>query len=147
VAIGNLRDLGEQEHLSKYTLVSDHGSIILVENDAAIDLVKKPGQQVMAIMSDVLGPYLNKNDIEIPALFHPRKHIVVNPEVRAGHPVIVGTRVPYEHVAELIDDGVPAAEIGEYYPAVEAPAARDAWDFAKYVDGWRSTDRPRNSVA
>ena len=33
-------------------------------------------------------------------------------------------------------DGVPAEQIYEYYPAVTAEAARDALDFARYVDSY-----------
>ena len=146
-AIGNLRGLGEHDHLSQYTLVSDHNSIVLVDKDTAVDLVKQPGQTVIAEMSNVLAPFINKRDIEVPALFQPRDHIVVNPEVRAGHPVIEGTRVPYETVAELVADGVAPADIETYYPAVDASAAEDAVDFAKYVNSWRTTERRRSSVA
>jgi uncharacterized protein (DUF433 family) len=146
-AIGNLRSLGELDHLSKYTLVSENESIVLVESDSATDLVKQPGQTVMAEMSNVLRPFLNKNEVEVPALLRPREHIAVDPEVRSGHPVITGTRVPYENVAGLVADGVPADSIGDYYPSVNEAAAVDALSFAKYVDSWRSRDWRRNSVA
>jgi uncharacterized protein (DUF433 family) len=118
-----------------------------VKSDAAIDLVKNPGQYVMAEMSDVLGPIVNRNRVEIPPLFKPNEHIRVNPEVRLGHPVIAGTRVPYENVADLVADGVPAKSIGTYYPSVDAEAAADAWKFAKYVDSWRAKERRQPSVA
>lgn len=147
LALGNLRSLGELEHLSEYALVSDHRSIVLVKHDEAIDLVKNPGQHVMAEMSDVLGPILNRNDVRVPPLFRPNDHIRVSPEIRFGHPVIVGTRVPYENVAALVADGVPAKSISTYYPSVDAEAAADAWEFAKYVDSWRPKERRQTSVA
>lgn len=142
-AIGNLRSIGEVHHLSQYTLVSIDGgdSIALVTSENAVDLVKEPGQIYMAAMSDVLGPFRNKSEVAIPALLHPRDHIEVDPEIRLGHPVITGTRVPYETVAGLVADGVPAGEIETYYPSVGTEAARDAVDFAVYVDSWRRKDR------
>jgi uncharacterized protein (DUF433 family) len=140
-AIGNLRNLGELDHLSEYKLVWDNGSIVLVKDDWAIDLVKNPGQYVIAEMSEVLRPFLNRNNVEVPALFSPRQNISVSPEIRAGHPVIAGTRVPYENVAELVRDGVPEDSVDEYYPAVDRAAAQDAWEFAKYVDSWRERKR------
>lgn len=146
-AIGNLRTMGELGHLSEYTLVSEGKSIFLVTNDAAIDLVKHPGQAIMAEMSDVLRPFVTRTDVEVPALFQPRAHIAVHPDVRSGHPVIAGTRVPYENVAGLVADGVRPEEIRNYYPAVNAYAAKDALDFSKYVDSWRPTGRRRNSAA
>lgn len=138
-AIGNLRNLGEQKHLSTYTLVADAESIVLVEHDRAVDLVKKPGQYVMAEMSDVLRPFLNRQQVEIPALFKPRKNIAIDPDVRSGYPVIAGTRVPYDNVAGLIADGVSPGSIAEFYPSVSAAAAEDALDFARYVETWRTT--------
>lgn len=146
-AIGNLRDLGELEHLSGYKLVAAHGSIVLVTSDSAIDLVKQPGQFVMAEMSDVLRPFVTKSRIQVPALFHPRTHIEVDPEIRLGHPVIAGTRVPYESVAGLVADGVPVSSIEQYYPSVDAEAAQDALDFAVYVDSWRPRDRRKSTAA
>lgn len=147
-AIETLRDIGELKHLSEYTLVYAHGTIVLVDSDTAIDLVKQPGQLLMAEMSDVLRPFINKNAVEVPALFNPRDNIEVDPEIRFGHPVITGTRVPYENVASLMADGVQASDIGRYYPAVDAAAADDAYDFATYVDMWRTRhDRRRTSAA
>lgn len=140
-AIANLRSLGELDHLSEYKLVSDNDSVVLVNEESAVDLVKQPGQYVMAEMSKVLSPFVNKNDVSVPALFRPREHIAVSPDVRSGHPVIAGTRVPYEQVADLMHDGVPVESIHDYYPAVGAMAARDARDFAEYVDSWRSRGR------
>lgn len=137
-AIGNLRGLGELGHLSEYSLVAEGSSIVLVEQDEAIDLVEKPGQQLMAEMNDVLQPFVNRRYVEIPALFKPRPRIVIDPGVRLGHPVIAGTRVPFENVADLVADGVPVDQIRDYYPDVDAGAASEALDFAEYVEGWRT---------
>jgi hypothetical protein len=41
--------------------------------------------------------------------------------------------VPYDAVASLMRDGVPADRIAEYFPAVGADAASDALDFARYA--------------
>jgi uncharacterized protein (DUF433 family) len=133
-AIGNLRTMGELGHLSEYTLVSDGKSIFLVTSDSAE-------------MSDVLRPFVTRGDIEVPALFQPRPHIAVHPDVRSGHPVIAGTRVPYENVAGLVADGIAPADVRNYYPAVDARAAEDALDFSKYVDNWRPTGRRQNPAA
>jgi uncharacterized protein (DUF433 family) len=146
-AIGNLRTMGELGHLSEYKLVSEGNSIFLVTSDSAIDLVEHPGQTVMAEMSDVLRPFLTRGDIEVPALFQLRTHIAVDPDVRSGYPVITGTRVPYENVAGLVADGIPPEDVQNYYPSVDAPAAEDALDFARYVDRWRPAGRAKNSAA
>jgi uncharacterized protein (DUF433 family) len=139
--------MGELGHLSEYTLVSEDKSIFLVTKDSAIDLVKRPGQTIMAEMSDVLGPFVTRGDIEVPALFQPRTHIAVHPDVRSGHPVIAGTRVPYENVAGLVADGIPPEDVRNYYPSVDAPAAADALTFSRYVDSWRPARRRQSPAA
>jgi uncharacterized protein (DUF433 family) len=140
-AIGTLRSIGELEHVSTYTLVADEtGSIVLVqpETGTAVDLVKKPGQQVIAQMSDVLRPFFSRG-VHVPDLAAPRPSLIVDPAVKGGHPVVRGTRVPFELVAELVAGGIPPEKVSEYYPSVSEEAARDALDFAAYVDSIRET--------
>lgn len=142
-AIGNLRDLGEREHLSNYKLVGAKDSVQLVTEEEAVDLVKRPGQrQVLVVMGDVLEAFPVRAGVIVPALFQPRELITVDPETRGGNPVISGTRVPYEAVASLMEDGVTAEEIADYYPSVSPSAARDARSFALYVNSY-SRQRPR----
>lgn len=107
-AIANLRRIGELEHLSEYRLVSDGTAIYLVQRDQAVALMPHRGQHVMAEMSEVLRPFVNRADVEVPNLRHPREHVSVEPGIRGGYPVIAGTRVPYDNVVGLLRDGVPA---------------------------------------
>ncbi len=137
-AIGNLRNLGEPEHLASYRLEIDRaGNIQLVTGHEAVDLVRRPGQrQLLVVMGDVIEPFGVRAGVLVPHLFRPRDHIAVDPETLGGIPVIVGTRVPYDAVAGLLRDGVPPEQIAGYYPAVTAAAAKDALDFARYVDSY-----------
>ena len=59
LAIGNLRNLGEIEHLASYKFVSDSASNIqLVTDEDAVDLVRHPGQrQLLISMGDVIEPF------------------------------------------------------------------------------------------
>src|ERR1700733_14478360 len=62
VAIRNLRDLGEHDHLASYKLVSDRrGNVQLIKgDDEAIYLVRQPGQkQLLVVMGTSLShsPY------------------------------------------------------------------------------------------
>lgn len=142
VAIGNLRDLGEIEHLASYRLVSDsRGNIQLVKgDDEAIDLVRRPGQrQLLVVMGDVIEPFPVRPGVVVPHLLRPRSHLSVDPETQGGIPVITGTRVPYDAVASLMREDVPADKVSDFYPAVSAEAARDALDFAMYVDSYAPT--------
>lgn len=56
--------------------------------------------------------------------------------------MIEGTRVPYDKVAALLLDDVPAERISDYYPSVTASAAMDAADFADYVDSYDISGKP-----
>ena len=138
VAIGNLRELGEIEHLASFRLISDvAGNIQLVTEEEAVDLVRRPGQrQILVVMGDVIEAFPVRAGIVIPHLLRPREHLAVDPETQGGTPVIAGTRVPYDAVAGLMRDDVAAERIAEYYPGVSAEAARDALSFAAYVDSY-----------
>ncbi len=136
-AMETLQLLGEIEHLSSYRLIAQGNSVVLLSPDepSAVDLVEQPGQQVTTVvMADVLRAFPAPGGGVVPDLLHPRDGILVDPEIRRGHPVISGTRVPYEAVAGLVRGGVPAEQIADFYPAVSAAAAGDAADFAGYVD-------------
>lgn len=139
-AVANLRDLGNREHLSRYRLVASGRSIIWVVGEEAVDLVLRPGQQVMAQMSDVLAPFVNARGLDVPDLFRPRELVSVDQDVLAGYPVIAGTRVPFDAIASLVADGVPPEEIDIYYPQVSADAAEQAHDYARYVELVRGAD-------
>lgn len=53
------------------------------------------------------------------------RHVSIRPDVRAGEPVVRGTRVPVYVLADLADQGAPREELLEDYPAV-SPQALDA---------------------
>lgn len=139
-AVGTLRELGNTEHLSQYRLVGTGKSIVLVPpgEEVAIDLVERPGAQRFAVvLADVFGPFENQRGDKVVDLFHPRKHLLVDPEVRGGYPVIDGTRVQFDLVASLVHDGVDPSDIRDFYPSVSAKGAADAADFAVEVDRYR----------
>lgn len=137
-ALDTLReDLGLREHLSSYTLVTDRSSIYFADDDHAVDLLRSRGNVVIHQLVDVLAPFYVQGR-GVPDLLQPRDHVEVDPAVRGGEPVISGTRVPYEDVAALLRDGVSAEDIGEFFPTVTPEAARDALDFADYVDSYLS---------
>jgi uncharacterized protein (DUF433 family)/DNA-binding transcriptional MerR regulator len=142
-AIGNLRDLGEVQHLASYRLVSDvAGNIQLVTEEEAVDLVRIPGQrQILVVMGDVIEAFPVRAGVVVPHLLQPRKHLAVDPETQGGTPVIAGTRVPYDAVAGLMRDDVAAERIAEYYPGVSSAAAQDALSFAEYVDSYNPAAR------
>ncbi|MBN6056497.1 DUF433 domain-containing protein [Nonomuraea sp. RK-328] len=145
-ALDTLRDdLGQRAHLSAYRLIADDSTIYLVEPGQATDLVRRKANVVIHDLVDVLRPFY-RDGRHIPDLLQPRDHVTVDPAVRGGMPVIEGTRVPYDEVAALLRDGIPAERISEYYPSVTAAAALDARDFADYVDSYESPGERREAA-
>jgi uncharacterized protein (DUF433 family) len=130
--------MGATEHLSAYQLVAVGRDVVWkISDDVAVDLTRRPGQHVIAQMVDILATFRGTQDREVVPLYHPKPGVVVDPEIRGGYPVIAGTRVPYDMVASLLEDGVTPDEVAGFYPAVSADAARGALAFARYVDGYR----------
>lgn len=135
-AIGTLREMGELDHLSAYTLVSAGGTIVLIRDDeTSVDLVKHPGHELVAHMAEVLRPFETSSGRHVLDLKRPFPNVSVDPGMRGGHPVIRHTRIAFEAVAGLVADGVHPQDIAEFFPSVTAEAARDAYEFSAYVDG------------
>jgi uncharacterized protein (DUF433 family) len=130
--------MGATEHLSSYQLVAVGRDVVWkISQEIAVDLTRRPGQQVIAQMVDIRAAFRGPGNREVVPLYRPKPGVAVDPEIRGGYPVIAGTRVPYDLVASLLEDGVTAEEVAGFYPAVSATAARGALAFARYVDGYR----------
>lgn len=132
-AIRNLRELGMAAHLSEYKLVRVGDTIVLVEGEEATDLLKHPGNSVLAELVDVFGEFEGRVGQVLP-FQRPVAGVLVDPEIRGGFPVIDGTRIGYDQVAGLMADSVPAEKIPQFFPSVTADAARAAQRFAAYVE-------------
>ena len=143
-AVGTLRHLGNLDHLAAYRLGTDQGRVVLIEpGPTAMDLTGAPGQyRIEAAMRDVLSPFTNVQGSTVVDLRRPRRHLEVDPETHGGYPVIAGTRLQFDLVASLVDDGVPPAEVRAFYPSVTAAAARDAAAFARLVECFREGGMP-----
>jgi len=136
-----MRSLGGSD-CPKGNKIRTSGNIQLVTDDEAMSLGKNAGQmQLVAVIGEVIEPFAARAGVLVPHLLRPRSGLSVDPETQGGTPVIAGTRVPYDSVADLMRDGVPAERIADYYPAVDAAAANDALDFARYVDSYDPPSR------
>lgn len=138
-AVGTLRRLEADEwtHLAAYRLVSTDSTIIVeTRSGQLVDLEQQPGTILDAVlMSDVLAPFKTSSGRSVPSLKRPRPRIAVDPTVLGGYPVIVGTRVPFDVVAQLAHDDLEPREITAIYPSVEPEAIDDATAFAEQVAG------------
>jgi uncharacterized protein (DUF433 family)/DNA-binding transcriptional MerR regulator len=141
-AIGKLREFGNAEHISQYTLVAHAGRVVLMSDESMMDLTKNPGQYVAAFMRDVFQPFVNMQGAQVVNLLRPRELVSVDPDTQGGYPVIAGTRIQFDLVASLVSDGVDPEEVSEFYPSVTAAAARDAASLACIVAEYRNGRMP-----
>lgn len=134
-ALGTLQDYDLTEHPSSYQLVTDSKTIFLVDGGSeVVDLVKRRGQTVLLSMADVFAPFTNLQGQDVVDFRNPRQHIEVRERRMGGWPTIAGTRVRYDTVALLLDDGsIDAEDAHYYYPSVTPQAALDAADFDSSV--------------
>jgi uncharacterized protein (DUF433 family) len=65
-----------------------------------------------------------------------------NPEIRGGEPMFRGTRIPVQMIASFVQQGVPAPEILEDYPALTVESLVAA---TRYVELYPRRGRPRQA--
>lgn len=133
-AVMNLPEYDLTDHMSGYTFATNGKTIAVSTDDGFLDLVKKPGQYHLFSLADIYKPFTAKSGEHVVDFRRPRQHLQVDARRLGGWPTIEGTRVPYDTIAQVVDDvTVTADEVGHFYPGVSAEAARDAVDFDEYV--------------
>lgn len=133
-----VRDLDTAVHPSEFKIMKLGKSIGFERRSdgAMIDVSKEPGQEVLGTLQDVFGEFETRRKKKVDPMLHPRPGVEVNPNRLGGWPTISGTRIPYDTIAKLVEDGsVSADEAGRYYPGVSADAARDALDYFQSIPG------------
>lgn len=135
VAMYTLERFNYTDHPSAYKLVTDGASIFLVEEGHAIDLVKRPGQAVLAGLEEVFAPFVNFRNRQVGDFLRPREELALSPARLGGWPCVRGTRVGYDTVANLQRGPRPvsASEVQRFYPNVSAKAALEALDWDEEV--------------
>ena len=136
VAFENLRQLDYLDHPSTYKFGTD-GNTIAVEdgNGTVIDLVSNKGQYVMFTLEEIFREFTNFAGNKVVDFERPLPHLEVNPRRMGGWPTIAGTRVPYDAISDLLDDGFYSLEdVQHFYPTVEPLEARDAIRFSELVE-------------
>lgn len=141
-AVQDLRDFGTVDHLSECSLWLSGDDIIWEDGQGNFTNVgggkKSKHTRLIATLADVFAPFENVQGDEVVDLYAPRPNIEVDPGTLAGYPVIRGTRIEFDLIGSLVEDGVPPERISEMYPSVTADAARDALDFTRAVERLRS---------
>ncbi|WP_022880527.1 DUF433 domain-containing protein [Microbacterium sp. B19] len=130
-ALGNLPNIEDlTEHPGSYTFGTDGATIAVLTEDGPVDLVKNPGQSIVATLADVFEPFTTTQGRQVPDFLRPRRHLSIDARRAGGLPTISGTRLPYENVAALVRTGeVPHDQVERFYPGVTPDAVEDAVEF------------------
>jgi uncharacterized protein (DUF433 family)/DNA-binding transcriptional MerR regulator len=136
-ALTGLKTLDLTDHPSRYQLHTDGDSVFFVEDDHAVDLVRRPGQQVLLSLADVFAAFTTRQGREVADFRHPRPLLEVRETKVGGWPTIKHTRVGFDSVAKLVLGGVAPEDVSRFYSAVSAAAAREAVDYYEEVQGMR----------
>ncbi len=106
----------------------------MTPNGDVLDVDEHAGTVMDAVLlADVLGTFEREDGRTVPAMARPKDHLTVDPGVLGGYPVMVGTRVPFDVVAGLAEEGYSDAEIIDLYPNVGTASIEDARSFAQDV--------------
>jgi uncharacterized protein (DUF433 family)/DNA-binding transcriptional MerR regulator len=137
-AVNVLRSIGpdEWQHLAQYRLAATGTSIVVMTPDGTLLDVDEHAGTIMeeVLMEDVFQGFRREDGTPVPALERPHKNISVNPRVLGGYPVIAGTRVPYDVVASLTEDGYSEGDIIELYPSIQPGFVAGVDQFAQDVE-------------
>jgi uncharacterized protein (DUF433 family) len=135
-AYTNLDALDFTEHPSEYRFATDGKTIVVATSaaDTPVDILEAPGQQSMFTLSEVFGPFENKQGDKVVDFLNPRPNLTVRAGRAGGVPTAAKTRVTYSVIARAIAGVTVTAEtIGKFYPKVTREAALDAVSFNEQV--------------
>ncbi|WP_434447733.1 DUF433 domain-containing protein [Lentzea sp. E54] len=135
-AFGNLPAYNFTHHPGEYRFGTDGDTIAVMDLDDQqwTDLVRQPGQPHLFTLAEVFAPFTTQTGRKVVDFMRPRKRLQVDSERMGGWPTIAGTRVGFDTVANLMEDGsLTAEDVHYYYPSVAVEAVADAVSFAEDV--------------
>jgi uncharacterized protein (DUF433 family) len=86
---------------------------------------KRPEVVTIGVVDVKVGPEVEAVEQQMALIEQARSLVVTDPEVRAGEPVVRGTRIPVHMLGDLAEQGASQEELLEDYPAL-TPEALDA---------------------
>lgn len=134
-AVAHLQQVAPETHLASHNLKSAGRTIVwLTPEGDYIDTVEQPGQPgIRVVMEEVFRSFTTADGRTVPDLSTPAQGLSIDDEVRGGFPVLTGTRIPYDTIAGLAQDGLSDAEIIDLYPGVTPVGIHGAVDLAELV--------------
>lgn len=92
---------------------------------------RKPAAITIGALEIKVAPELKALEDKIARIEKARSMVVVDPQVRAGEPVVLGTRIPVHVLADLARQGAPPEELLEDYPALTPESLEAALLYAR----------------
>jgi len=136
-AVSFLRDQHPESHLSAHSLkASPRGRTIVWLSDDGdyIDVVERPGHPgFRVVMDEIFRPFVTEDGRSVPDLHEPAPGVTIDGDVRSGYPVLAGTRLPFDAVSSLAEDGLTDEEIVALYPTATHVGIAGALEFAHLV--------------
>lgn len=123
------------EHPSEYRFVTVGRDIAIELPDGGqLTLTGPAGIEVPKTFAAVFEPFTNFRNDPVVDFRNPRPGLEVRSGRQGGTPTVLGTRIPYDEIARVIDgETVTVDNIADFYPSVTPDAARDALDFDRAV--------------
>lgn len=134
-SVAHLQQVAPDTHLASHQLKSAGQTIVwLTEDGDYIDTVERPGNLgIRVVMEEVVRAFITADGRQVPDLLTPAPGLSIDDGVRGGYPVLEGTRIPYDTIAALAEDGLGEAEIIDLYPSVSRVGIRGAVELAELV--------------
>jgi len=102
----------------------------------------QPAAVSLGAIEVTIGPELTEIEQKLAAIAEVRSFVVSDPEVRAGEPVVRGTRISVYMLADLARQGAPTEELLEDYPSLTAESLEAALLYARM---YPKRGRPRRT--
>ncbi|WJS92476.1 DUF433 domain-containing protein [Microbacterium testaceum] len=136
-AWGKLDMVAVADHPSAYSFGTDgRGIFVRLPDGTVLDLIDKPGHLLSEYtFEELFEEFENFRGQRVADLRRPARSLSIHPRTLGGYPVVEGTRVPFDTIAQLVDgDDVTTEDIPDMFPRVSARAAHDAVEFARSLE-------------
>ncbi len=128
-ALKYVREVDDISRLAEANFRVHEGQLVHVHPGDERPVAPHKGGQFFLSMREVFETLGSTDGASISTL-HPAPRITIDPEVRGGTPVIDGTRVPAELVAEMAEQGMTDKEIIRQYPMLSSADIKAARNWA-----------------
>lgn len=137
-AVAYLQAQHPDTHLSLHKLKAGPGGKTIVwipEDGDFVDVVEHPGQPgIKVVMEHVFGVFQTEDGRVVPDLRTPAAGVTIDREVKGGYPVLEGTRLPFDAVSSLAEDGLSDDEIIAIYPTATPAGIAGAKELASMIE-------------